>query len=114
MNNKVCVSLLVAVLATACLARSVANSRRLDRASVHSDASGRAVSHSGMVRRDAMGSLTPEQRHFVSKFLPQMYAELSNGGGFWKGDSMHPVHDRDYDGWMDFGRRSAEDLEEMD
>ncbi|KAG8534695.1 hypothetical protein GDO81_018790 [Engystomops pustulosus] len=40
----------------------------------------------------------------MSQLLPQILSEMSNGERH-----LHPMYDRDYAGWMDFGRRSSED-----
>ncbi|XP_039596662.1 gastrin/cholecystokinin-like peptide isoform X1 [Polypterus senegalus] len=66
-----------------------------------------------IVRRDWMDSLTEEERQYMSKYIPQMLAELSNSEGYnHVMNSVHPIIDRDYNGWMDFGRRSTGDGEQ--
>ncbi|KAF1438812.1 ANTR protein, partial [Pygoscelis papua] len=102
MKAKVCISLVLAVVATACLCRPAAeapgtagDSRRLP---------------ASLVRRDWPESLSQEQKHLISRFLPHIFTELSNHKGYVHGDEgMEALHDHYYPDWMDFGRRSAED-----
>ncbi|NXG88687.1 ANTR protein, partial [Stercorarius parasiticus] len=103
MKVKVCIGLVLAIVATACLCRPAAeapgaagDARRLP---------------AGLVRRDWPESLSQEQRHLISRFLPHVFtAELSDPKGYVHGDEeMQALHDHYYPDWMDFGRRSAED-----
>ncbi|CAM5178416.1 unnamed protein product [Eretmochelys imbricata] len=103
---KVELCLLLAVLATPGLARpdarqlgSVPGPEELARSSSGPDPV--------PVRRDLLGALSQDQKHLMAKFLPHIYAELANREGHWYEDNaLGPLHDRDYPGWMDFGRRS--------
>ncbi|KAM3921414.1 gastrin [Leptodactylus fuscus] len=100
MDRKVCVSILLAMLATAALCRPMTELQSAKygpqkKSSLTSDVS----------RRDLLASLSHEQKQLMmSQLLPQLLAEISNAEGH-----LHPMHDRDYAGWMDFGRRSSED-----
>ncbi|XP_009992508.1 PREDICTED: gastrin/cholecystokinin-like peptide, partial [Chaetura pelagica] len=63
-----------------------------------------------LVRRDWPESLSQEQKHLISQFLPHIFTELSDPKGYVQGDQgMEALHDHYYPDWMDFGRRSAED-----
>ncbi|XP_013055188.3 gastrin/cholecystokinin-like peptide [Anser cygnoides] len=102
MKGKVCVGLVLAVTATACLCRPAAEApgaagdpRRLP---------------TSLVRRDWPEPLSQEQQHLISRFLPHMFAELRDRKGFVQGDEgAEALHDHFYPDWMDFGRRSSED-----
>ncbi|XP_006638439.1 gastrin/cholecystokinin-like peptide [Lepisosteus oculatus] len=63
-----------------------------------------------VARQDRLGSLTEEQRDLVSRYVLQALTELAHREGC---SDDHPINisDRDYHGWMDFGRRSAEELD---
>ncbi|XP_053309675.1 gastrin [Spea bombifrons] len=98
MDNKVCVSVLLAILATACVCRPMAEVE----SSRHSAARKTPVSE--ISRRDLLASMSHEQKQLMSQLFPQLFAELAAVEGH-----LHPMHDRDYAGWMDFGRRSSED-----
>uniref|UniRef100_A0A3B3QN94 Gastrin/cholecystokinin peptide hormone domain-containing protein n=1 Tax=Paramormyrops kingsleyae TaxID=1676925 RepID=A0A3B3QN94_9TELE len=58
---------------------------------------------------DRLGSMMEDQRDFMSKQILQTIIEHMNKGGCF-GD--HPFSNRDYQGWMDFGRRSSEKQEQ--
>ncbi|XP_029428192.1 gastrin/cholecystokinin-like peptide [Rhinatrema bivittatum] len=107
MTRTVWLGFLIALLAGAGLSRPMGGVHKPDTASAQSQAS-RSLS-SEPARRDLLGSLSQDQMLFMSRFLPEIYAELSNKDGYWHENGVHPMHDRDYAGWMDFGRRSVED-----
>ncbi|NXV96816.1 ANTR protein, partial [Calonectris borealis] len=103
MKVKVCIGLVLAIVATACLCRPAAEApgaagdpRRLP---------------ASLVRRDWPESLSQEQKHLISRFLPHIFAaELSDRKGYVHGgEGTEALHDHYYPDWMDFGRRSAED-----
>ncbi|XP_029629980.1 cholecystokinin-like isoform X1 [Salmo trutta] len=50
-----------------------------------------------MARVERMSHLSEDQREFMSKQIMQAISEM-----------MNECPDRDYQGWVDFGRRSAE------
>ncbi|KAM9255090.1 gastrin/cholecystokinin-like peptide [Cariama cristata] len=102
MKVKVCIGLILAIVVTTCLGRpavetpGAAGDPRQLRAS--------------LVRRDWPESLSQEQKHLISRFLPHIFSELSDRKGYVHGDEgMEALHDHYYPDWMDFGRRSAED-----
>ncbi|NXP13116.1 ANTR protein, partial [Thinocorus orbignyianus] len=102
MKVKVCIGLILSIVATACLCRPAA------------EAPGAAGDPHrlppSLVRRDWPESLSQEQRHLISQFLPQVLAELRDPQGYMHGDKgMEALHDHYYSDWMDFGRRSTED-----
>ncbi|NWU59211.1 ANTR protein, partial [Dromas ardeola] len=102
MKVKVCIGLVLAIVATACLCRPAA------------EAPGAAESPrrlpASLVRRDWPESLSQEQKHLISRFLPHVFTELNNPKVYVRGDEgTEALHDHYYPDWMDFGRRSAED-----
>ncbi|RXM35564.1 Gastrin/cholecystokinin-like peptide [Acipenser ruthenus] len=101
------VFVLVTVLALAvCVARPLSESRSEAGAALAQRNPQREKALAArIVRRDWMGSLTADQRQFMSKYIPHVLA------GYGPADSVHPIIDRDYAGWMDFGRRNTEDVE---
>ncbi|XP_074893050.1 gastrin/cholecystokinin-like peptide [Buteo buteo] len=101
MKVKVCIGLVLAIMATACLCRPAA------------EAPGAAGDPrqlpTSLVRRDWPDSLSQEQKHFISQLLP-VFTELRDRKGYVHGDEgMAALHDHYYPDWMDFGRRSAEE-----
>ncbi|NWH83664.1 ANTR protein, partial [Aegithalos caudatus] len=63
-----------------------------------------------LARRDWPESLSQEQQHLLSQFLPHVLTELNKHKAFVHEDEgMEALHDHYYPDWMDFGRRSAED-----
>ncbi|NWX44075.1 ANTR protein, partial [Steatornis caripensis] len=99
MKAKVCIGLVLAIVATACLCRPAAEAP--------STAGDPRRLPASLVRRDWPESLSQEQKHVISQFLPHIFtAELSDRKGY-KGTEA--LHDHYYPDWMDFGRRSAED-----
>ncbi|NXJ86649.1 ANTR protein, partial [Trogon melanurus] len=102
MKVKVCISLILAIAATACLCRPAAEAP---------GAGGDPRQLPGsLVRRDWPQSLSQEQKHLISRFLPHVFTELSDRKGYVHGDEgAEALHDHYYHDWMDFGRRSIED-----
>ncbi|NWI62142.1 ANTR protein, partial [Todus mexicanus] len=100
MKVKMCISLILATVATTCLCRPAA------------EAPG-AAGHphqlpARRVQRDWPESLSQEQNHLISQFLPHVFAaELSDHKGYGD-EGTEALHDHYYPDWMDFGRRSAE------
>ncbi|KAM4691886.1 gastrin/cholecystokinin-like peptide [Rhinophrynus dorsalis] len=94
-----CVSLMLVILATVSLCRPMTELQ-----SMRHSAQRKSPTISELSRRDLLSSLSHEEKQMMSQLLPQLYAELFNAEGH-----LHPMHDRDYAGWMDFGRRSSED-----
>ncbi|NXL46405.1 ANTR protein, partial [Podilymbus podiceps] len=103
MKVKVCISLVLAMVATTCLCRPAVE--------VPGAAGSPRQLPARLVRRDWPESLSQEQKHLISRFLPHVFTELSNRKGFSvPGDEgTEALYDHYYPDWMDFGRRSAED-----
>ncbi|XP_023798254.1 gastrin/cholecystokinin-like peptide [Cyanistes caeruleus] len=102
MKVTLCLSLILALAATACLCRPAAEAP---------GTLGDPHQHPpSLVRRDWPENLSQEQQHLLSQFLPHVLAELNKHKAFVHGDEgMEALHDHYYPDWMDFGRRSAED-----
>ncbi|NXK14264.1 ANTR protein, partial [Herpetotheres cachinnans] len=99
----VAIGLMLTIMVTACLCRPAAEAPGTARDPHRLPAS--------LVRRDWPESLSQEEKHLISQFLPHIFtAELSDRKGYIHGDKgMEALHDHYYPDWMDFGRRSAED-----
>ncbi|XP_010188055.1 PREDICTED: gastrin/cholecystokinin-like peptide [Mesitornis unicolor] len=102
MKVQVCIALVLTIVATTCLCRPAP------------EAPGTAGEPRwpppSLVRRDWHTSLSQEQKHLISQFLPHIFTELGDHKGYVHGDEgMEALHDHFYPDWMDFGRRSAED-----
>ncbi|NXT90038.1 ANTR protein, partial [Anhinga rufa] len=103
MKAMVCIGLVLAIAATACLCQPVAE--------VPGPAGDPHQLPASLVWRDWPESLSQEQKHLISRFLPHIFTELSNRKGYMHGDEgTEALHDHYYPDWMDFGRRSAENL----
>ncbi|XP_032644877.1 gastrin [Chelonoidis abingdonii] len=108
MKGELCLCLLLVGLATSCLSR--ADAHQLGRAPGPDE---RRSSGTGPVQRDLLGALSQDQKLLMAKFLPHIYAELANREGHWhEDDALRSLHDHDYPGWMDFGRRSLSESDE--
>ncbi|TFK10747.1 complement component C8 alpha chain [Platysternon megacephalum] len=101
MKGELCLCLLLAVLATPCLSRP--DTRQMGSAP-GPDERRSSRTDPGPSRRDLLGALSQDQKLLMAKFLPHIYTELANREGHWPEDGA--LHDHDYPGWMDFGRRS--------
>ncbi|KAM9296728.1 gastrin/cholecystokinin-like peptide [Gastrophryne carolinensis] len=100
--EKVCVSILLAMLVTAAICKPMTELESGRHGGQKKSSFTPEVS-----RRDLLASLTHEQRQLImSQLLPQLISEMSNAE-----EHLQPMHDRDYAGWMDFGRRSTEDAD---
>ncbi|XP_065605255.1 gastrin/cholecystokinin-like peptide [Cyrtonyx montezumae] len=99
MKTKVCFGLILSVAVTACLCRPAAKAP--------------GSSHRpppSLARRDWPELPSQEQQHLISRFLPHVFAELSDRKGFVQGNGgAEALQDHFYPDWMDFGRRSTED-----
>ncbi|XP_062893462.1 cholecystokinin-like [Mobula hypostoma] len=111
MANTAYVSLLVVVLATGCLSKALSDPHSDGGAGVL-DLSGK---HPSTFRAGSLGRRAPSLRvdGLISRLMPQIQqAGLSHRANHYQlRDLLHQMKDRDYTGWMDFGRRSAEDYE---
>uniref|UniRef100_A0A8D0HCR7 Gastrin/cholecystokinin peptide hormone domain-containing protein n=1 Tax=Sphenodon punctatus TaxID=8508 RepID=A0A8D0HCR7_SPHPU len=96
MQGKVGLCVLLALLATSCFCRPASNTHQPEKRQ-----------HSNW-----LGTLSQDQKHLISQFLPHLYAEeLASKDGSWHGKDA-AVHPHDYPNWMDFGRRSSEDSDD--
>ncbi|XP_009553785.2 gastrin/cholecystokinin-like peptide [Cuculus canorus] len=96
---KTCIGLVLTIVATTCLCRPAA------------EAPGAAGDPhqlpASLVRRDWPESLSQEQKHLKSRFLPRIFTELGDRKDYVYG--AEALREHYYPDWMDFGRRSAED-----
>ncbi|NWH73820.1 ANTR protein, partial [Piaya cayana] len=97
-----CLGLVLAMVATTCLCRPAA------------EAPGAAGNPhqlpASLVRRGWPESLSQEQKHLNSHFLPHIFTELGDRKDYVYGaEGLEALHEHYYPDWMDFGRRSAED-----
>lgn len=100
MKTKVFLGLILSAAVTACLCRPAAKAP-----------GGSHRPNSSLARRDWPEPPSQEQQQrFISRFLPHVFAELSDRKGFVQGNgAVEALHDHFYPDWMDFGRRSTED-----
>ncbi|NWH63626.1 ANTR protein, partial [Geococcyx californianus] len=96
MKVKVCIGFVLTMVATTCLCRPAAK------------VPGAA---GALVRRDWPESLSQEQKHLISRYLPHVFtAELGDHKDYaHRAEGMEALHELYYPDWLDFGRRSAED-----
>ncbi|NWR80886.1 ANTR protein, partial [Centropus bengalensis] len=92
---KVCIGLILAILATSCLCRPAAPGPAKDPHQLPAR----------LLRRDWPESLSQEQKLLLSQFLPHILAGDSAHGA----EGLEALHELYYPDWMDFGRRSAEE-----
>uniref|UniRef100_A0A6J0VEY5 Cholecystokinin n=1 Tax=Pogona vitticeps TaxID=103695 RepID=A0A6J0VEY5_9SAUR len=122
MYSRICLCLFLAVLSTSSLGQQTSGSHSVnagatdleqslleDHRHVRTSASGKSIQRvDGSVDQKAnLGAL-------LTKYLQQ--ARRGSTGkvsvmGLQNFDPTHRIRDRDYMGWMDFGRRSAEEYE---
>ncbi|CAI5790265.1 cholecystokinin-like peptide [Podarcis lilfordi] len=108
MHTKVLTSLLLTTFIAASLLRSVSTSYqgggRLSRQAKAGPQQERMQrsSSGGPIRREWPGHLSEDQKDLVAQFLPYLRTEFA---GRVQDPEAH------YPSWMDFGRRSSEDLE---
>ncbi|XP_037684780.1 cholecystokinin [Choloepus didactylus] len=112
MNSGVCLSMLMVILAAGALAQPAPRAepadpgappaeeapRRQLRAAQRTDGESRAHLSALLARYIQQARKAPSSRMSVMKNLQSL-------------DPSHRISDRDYMGWMDFGRRSVEDYE---
>ncbi|XP_015741314.1 gastrin/cholecystokinin-like peptide [Coturnix japonica] len=101
MKTNVFLGLVLCVAVTGCLCRPAAKAP-----------GGSHRPPNSLTRRDWPEPPTQEQQQqrLMSRFLPHVFAELSDRKGFVQGNGgMEALHEHFYPDWMDFGRRSTED-----
>ncbi|XP_053569011.1 cholecystokinin [Bombina bombina] len=126
MYSWICICVLLAVLSTSSIGQQTSGSLHED-PSVPDMGEQRLLQHPRHARASPSGQLRPFQRIdgngeqknnfgvMLAKYLQQTkkgasgrYSVLPNRPII---DPTHRINDRDYMGWMDFGRRSAEEYE---
>ncbi|XP_054848352.1 gastrin/cholecystokinin-like peptide [Eublepharis macularius] len=117
MHPKVFACLLLATLIATSVSRSILTSRQVDsqsnkhRTSVPGLEGTQKSSNGRLIRREWPGGLSWDQKHLISQFLPHIYAaELAGKENSVQMADGLPNHA--YPSWMDFGRRSLEDMDE--
>ncbi|NXD85201.1 ANTR protein, partial [Halcyon senegalensis] len=99
MQVKMCIILVLAMVVTTCLCRPAPEAPGAG-----------GTPHqlpSSLVRRDWPESLSQEQKHLISQFLPHIFTELGDHKGYGD-EGTEALHVHYYPDWMDFGRRSTE------
>ncbi|KAJ3608629.1 hypothetical protein NHX12_023161 [Muraenolepis orangiensis] len=123
MTVGVCVCLLLVVLCTSCLGLPVSSQPAAEDRRVAAFALSDGVDRPALPYTDAHTFPEPRVRH--SRSAVQMSREEGDSrvnlssvrrDSTWNkrsgASASHRIKDRDYLGWMDFGRRSAEEYEE--
>ncbi|XP_033854164.1 cholecystokinin-like [Acipenser ruthenus] len=128
MNSGICVCVLLAILSTSCLGRLSAGSDHEGSpvaAELHQSLSVhqrqvRAATSNGQVKPFQMAEGNMEQRANLAAVMAR-YRKQARKGSSGRNlalssksqtlDLNHRINDRDYMGWMDFGRRSAEEYD---
>ncbi|XP_078080391.1 cholecystokinin-like [Mustelus asterias] len=110
MTNTMYISVLVVVLATGCLSKPLSGPHH--NGGITLERTGKYPSGNGagpLGRRAA--PLRAED--LISRLLPQIQEAgiLNQADRYQLRDVLHQMHDRDYTGWMDFGKRSIEEYD---
>ncbi|XP_016365239.1 cholecystokinin-like [Sinocyclocheilus rhinocerous] len=122
MNSGVCVCVILAALSASCLGRPRSSSPDTDDSPFPSQLDASLSGHHRVVRSTSLtlkqqpADTDPDTRANLSELLAKL---ISKKGSVRRNSSMnnransinHRIKDRDYVGWMDFGRRSAEEYE---
>ncbi|GCB70847.1 cholecystokinin-like [Scyliorhinus torazame] len=123
MNSGICVCVFLVVLSSGCIGRLINGSD--DGSPIGSELKQSVDMHQRQVREaQSSDQVKPfhssEQRANLGALLTQ-YLQQVRKGSLGRGtpvgsklqnlDPNHRISDRDYVGWMDFGRRSAEEYE---
>ncbi|XP_051894827.1 cholecystokinin-like [Pristis pectinata] len=110
MANTGYISLLVVVLATGCLSKPLSGPHNSGGAVLERSGKYPSAIGAGSLGRRA-ASLRVEE--LISRLMPQIQEAglLDQADRYQLRDVLHQMNDRDYTGWMDFGRRSVEDYE---
>ncbi|XP_006635590.1 cholecystokinin a [Lepisosteus oculatus] len=124
MNSGICVCVLLAVLSTSCLGRPASGSEdegtpaQLGQSLSAPRRTARSAPPHGQPQPFQRAEEAAEQRASLGELLARL---LNRKGSFRRNSTAnskasglsanHRIKDRDYLGWMDFGRRSAEEYE---
>ncbi|KAJ8395220.1 hypothetical protein AAFF_G00034220 [Aldrovandia affinis] len=127
MNSGVCVCVLLAALSSICLGRPHPAPSEDESQPAPPQLDGGLPEHSRHARSAPLASQLksfpqPEEDMDQGTSLSELLAKLlSRKGSYRRNSTMnsrssglspnHRIKDRDYQGWMDFGRRSAEEYE---
>uniref|UniRef100_UPI00398F6A6A cholecystokinin-like n=1 Tax=Pristiophorus japonicus TaxID=55135 RepID=UPI00398F6A6A len=123
MYNGICVCVFFAVLSSGCMGRSASGSD--DGGETGGELKQSLPMHQRQVREaqstDQGKAFQDSQQQanlgaLLTRYLQQVRKGSLSGGAIvgskqQNADSSHRISDRDYIGWMDFGRRSAEEYE---
>ncbi|XP_021063615.1 cholecystokinin [Mus pahari] len=112
MKSGVCLCVVMAVLVAGALAQPVVPAEAMDPVEQRTEEAPRrqlrAVPRTDGESRARLGALLARYIQQVRKAPSGRMSVLKNLQSL---DPSHRISDRDYMGWMDFGRRSAEDYE---
>ncbi|XP_051520427.1 cholecystokinin-like [Myxocyprinus asiaticus] len=125
MNSGVCVCVILAALSASCLGRHRSTSPDIDDSPLSSQMDASLSGHQQVARSTSLSAALKQQPAADTDSdthanLSELIARLiSKKGSVRRNSSMnnranslnHRIKDRDYVGWMDFGRRSAEEYE---
>ncbi|XP_020381851.2 cholecystokinin-like [Rhincodon typus] len=110
MTNTVYISVLVVILATGSLSKPLSDPH--NNGGIILERTGKYLSGNGAVSLDRRAAALKAD-DLISKLLPQIQEAglLNQADRYQLRDVLHQMHDRDYAGWMDFGKRSIEEYE---
>ncbi|XP_043073130.1 cholecystokinin [Puntigrus tetrazona] len=118
MNSGVCVCVILAALSASCLGRPRSSDDSALPSQLDTSLSDRhrLVRSTSLTLKQQSADTDPDTRANLSELLAKL---ISKKGSVRRNSSMnnransinHRIKDRDYVGWMDFGRRSAEEYE---
>ncbi|XP_065145891.1 cholecystokinin [Paramisgurnus dabryanus] len=121
MNSSVCVCVILAALSVSCLGRPRSSTPDTGDSPLPSqlDISGsehRRLARSASLQQQPVAETGSDPRANISQLLAKLMSKKGsvrrNSSVNSKANSVsHRIKDRDYVGWMDFGRRSAEEYE---
>ncbi|XP_076842468.1 cholecystokinin-like [Brachyhypopomus gauderio] len=119
MNSGVCVCVLLAALSVTCLAHSRSAAPRVegDAPPSQMDVRARATRSDGpsvAAARAPAAESRADLNELLARLMSRKGSVRRNSAGNSKAsapNTNHRIIDRDYLGWMDFGRRSAEEYE---
>ncbi|XP_051949069.1 cholecystokinin-like [Xyrauchen texanus] len=121
MNSGVCVCVILAALSASCLGRPRSSSPDTDDSPLPSQMDGSLSGHHRVARSVSLSAALKQQPAADTRAnLSELIAKIiTKKGSVRRNSSMnnranganHRIKDRDYVGWMDFGRRSAEEYE---
>ncbi|XP_072417295.1 cholecystokinin-like [Chiloscyllium punctatum] len=110
MTHTVYISVLVVILATGCLSKPLSGPH--NNGGIILERTAKYLSGNGAVSLERKAAALKAD-DLISKLLSQIQeaGSLNHADRYQVRDVLHQMHDRDYAGWMDFGRRSVEEYE---